>query len=58
MSENDERKKNGNGRNGQPRRRALDLRLALNALSCPSSNDLRLFGLVKIGVSGSARGLI
>ncbi|WP_165505220.1 bis-aminopropyl spermidine synthase family protein [Rhizobium leguminosarum] len=33
MSDNDERKKNGNGRKGQPRRKALDLRLALNALS-------------------------
>ncbi|MCD7111671.1 bis-aminopropyl spermidine synthase family protein [Rhizobium sp. DKSPLA3] len=33
MSEKDDSKRNGNGRNGQPRRKALDLRLALNALS-------------------------
>ncbi|MDG3580686.1 ABC transporter permease, partial [Rhizobium sp. YJ-22] len=32
--------------------------LFLSTLSCPSSNDLRLFGLWKNGVSGSVCGLI
>ena len=39
-------------------RKSFSAFLALAAAKCPSSNDLRLFGLWKIGVSGSDFGLI
>ena len=47
---------------GNPRVAAKDVQLALDLfwsrVNCPSSNDLRLFGLWKNGVSGSVCGLI